>query len=98
MQFTNPFRILRELQKQGIVIMSDLTALKAALATNTTEVAALAAEVATLNATDASLLAQLQAAQAAGNQSDVDSITAQLVANNNAMAAALPPAAPPTSS
>ena len=39
--------------------MGDTTALQAALATNTTEVQAVVAQLATLNATDASLLAQL---------------------------------------
>jgi chromosome segregation ATPase len=81
---------LRALIAQGKQIMSDLTALQAALAANTTEVQAVAAEIATLNATDASLLAQLQAAQAGNDQPAIDTITAQLVSNNAAMAAVLP--------
>lgn len=75
--------------------MGDTTALKAALDANTAEVQAVAAQIAKLNATDAGLLAQLQAAQANSDQSAIDSITAQLVANNNAMAAVLPAAAAP---
>lgn len=74
--------------------MVDVTALQAALAANTTETQAVAAEMATLIATDASLLAQLQAAQGSGDQAAIDAVTTQLVANNAALAGALPPPAP----
>lgn len=86
---------LKTLIKQGNQIMGDTTALAAALAANTTATQAVAAEVAALNATDASLLAQLQTAQANSDQPAIDDITAKLVANNAALAAVLPPPAAP---
>ena len=86
--------LLNQIISQGTKIMSDTTALEAALATNTAEVQAVAAQLAKLTATDADLLAQLKAAQASSDQPAIDAITAQLVANNNAMGAALPAPAP----